>query len=61
MNAYFRFPFVASEIFNCEINSVLDKFFDAPPVKAAVAAESDNSEHEDEEEDNTKDTSSGAN
>lgn len=23
-----RFPFIASEIFNCEINQILDKFFD---------------------------------
>jgi hypothetical protein len=25
-----RFPFLANEIFNCEINALLDKFFDAP-------------------------------
>jgi hypothetical protein len=25
-----RFPFVANEYFNCEVNSFLDKFFDAP-------------------------------
>jgi hypothetical protein len=29
----FRFPFLANEIFNCEINSLLDKFFDAPEKK----------------------------
>lgn len=29
----FRFPFLASEIFNCEINAILDKFFDAPEKK----------------------------
>jgi hypothetical protein len=29
-NHYVRFPFLANEIFNCEINSLLDKFFDAP-------------------------------
>jgi hypothetical protein len=26
-------PFIASEIFNCEINSLLDKFFDAPEME----------------------------
>ena len=26
----FRFPFLANEIFNCEINALLDRFFDAP-------------------------------
>jgi hypothetical protein len=25
-----KFPFLANEIFNCEINALLDKFFDAP-------------------------------
>lgn len=39
-----RFPFIANEIFNCEINSLLDKFFDAPEQK------SKDSEHESEEE-----------
>jgi hypothetical protein len=36
---YNRFPFLASEIFNCEINSLLDKFFDAPeePVKEEIS------------------------
>lgn len=33
-----RFPFLANEIFNCEINAVLDKFFDAPDLKAIRAA-----------------------
>ena len=26
----YRFPFLANEIFNCEINALLDRFFDAP-------------------------------
>jgi len=50
-----RFPFLANEIFNCEINSLLDKFFDAPehaPKKveeettpqAAAAAETEDEE-----------------
>jgi hypothetical protein len=36
-----RFPFLANEIFNCEINAVLDKFFDAPehPVKKPAPKE----------------------
>ena len=25
-----KFPFLASEIFNCELNTVLEKFFEAP-------------------------------
>jgi hypothetical protein len=41
-----RFPFIASEIFNCEINSLLDKFFDAPEKKKDEAQ----SDEEDEEE-----------
>lgn len=29
-----KFPFLASEIFNCELNTVLEKFFEAPkPVE----------------------------
>ena len=34
-----RYPFLALEIFNCEINPLLEKFFEAPePKQAAVAA-----------------------
>lgn len=43
----FRFPFIASEIFNCEINQLLDKFFDAPDESKKEAAGSD--EEDDEE------------
>lgn len=25
-----KYPFIAGEIFNCEINQILDKFFEAP-------------------------------
>ena len=28
-----KYPFIAGEIFNCEINQILDKFFEAP-IKA---------------------------
>ena len=44
-----RFPFISSEIFNCEINSLLDKFFDAPE-KQPKKLETE----EDEEEEETK-------
>ena len=28
-----RFPFVANEYFNCEVNAFMDKFFDEPVVE----------------------------
>lgn len=40
----YRFPFICSEIFNCEINSLLDKFFDAPEK-----SKKQDSEEEDDE------------
>ena len=43
-----RFPFISSEIFNCEINSILDKFFDAPEPKRKETQ--DHEEEESEEE-----------
>lgn len=46
---YFRFPFIASEIFNCEINQILDKFFEQPEIKEKAGAASDQEEEEDEE------------
>ncbi|CDW85853.1 UNKNOWN [Stylonychia lemnae] len=46
-----KFPFIASEIFNCEINSLLDKFFDAPEFKKKEA-----SEHEEEDSEEDKST-----
>lgn len=46
-----RFPFIASEIFNCEINSLLDKFFDAPEPKKKAEEDSTHEEEHDEEED----------
>lgn len=50
-----KFPFISSEIFNCEINSLLDKFFDAPEPKKPVAdnhydSGSEEEKHEEEEE-----------
>ena len=39
-----RLPFIASEIFNCEINQILDKFFDAKEVEPS----SDTEDHTEE-------------
>ena len=36
-----KYPFIAGEIFNCEINQILDKFFEAPVKIAPVAADDD--------------------
>jgi len=33
-----KYPFIAGEIFNCEINQILDKFFE-PPVKTPIEPE----------------------
>lgn len=44
-----RFPFIASEIFNCEINQLLDKFFDAPEKKKQEDTHSQQDEEEEEE------------
>lgn len=39
-----KYPFIAGEIFNCEINQILDKFFEAPvkvkPLPALTPSES---------------------
>jgi hypothetical protein len=48
----YRFPFTASEIFNCEINQLLDRFFDAPEEQKKEAPASD--EEEDEEKQTVK-------
>ena len=47
-----KYPFIAGEIFNCEINQILDKFFEAP-VKVKPAPETtaeDDEEMKDEAE-----------
>ena len=50
-----KYPFLAGEIFNCEINQVLDKFFEAP-VKAQPEAEvKEEEETEDKKEEDTED------
>lgn len=44
-----KFPFIAGEIFNCEINEILDKFFEAPerPVPEQASDKDENEESED--------------
>ena len=47
-----KYPFITGEIFNCEINQILDKFFEAPPpVQPALKGEDDEVEKEDKEDD----------
>lgn len=55
----FRFPFLANEIFNCEINALLDRFFDAPEkLKKARSEEATPAVVEDKKEKEDGDTSS---
>ncbi len=46
----FRLPFISSEIFNCEINSILDKFFDAPEPKKQETQDHEESGSEEEKQ-----------
>lgn len=56
-----KYPFIAGEIFNCEINQILDKFFEAPvKVKAVAAEEEADADKEDSDRDPSKQESSGA-
>lgn len=49
-----KYPFIAGEIFNCEINQILDKFFEAPiRVKAEAAAPADDEEKEEGDKDDS--------
>lgn len=51
-----KYPFIAGEIFNCEINQILDKFFEAP-VKPAKEDDEEDDKDDDETtpgEDDTK-------
>jgi hypothetical protein len=55
-----KYPFIAGEIFNCEINLIIDKFFEAPiMVKAAAASKADDDEKDevDKDSDVSKDDS----
>ena len=45
-----KYPFLAGEVFNCEINQILDKFFEAPVKVKAVTAEAPAVENEDEDD-----------
>ena len=36
-NLWTRYPFLALEIFNCEINPLLEKFFEAPEPKQTAS------------------------
>ena len=47
-----KYPFITGEIFNCEINQILDKFFEAPPpVQLSLKGDDDEVEKEDKEDD----------
>lgn len=39
-----KFPFLAGEIFNCELSSILEKFFEAPEHKSPIAQSADTDE-----------------
>ena len=45
-----KYPFLAGEVFNCEINQILDKFFEAPVKVKPVTAEAPAVENEDEDD-----------
>ena len=52
-----RFPFLASEIFNCELNTVLEKFFEAPiKPETDKADETTTSASIDKTDDDTEDS-----
>lgn len=47
-----KYPFITGEIFNCEINQLLDKFFEAPPpIQPSLKGDDDEVEKEDKEDD----------
>ena len=52
----FRYPFLAHEIFNCEINSIFEKFFEAPEVIKQTESNDNThaSSHDDAEEEEAK-------
>lgn len=54
-----RYPFLSLEIFNCEVNPLLEKFFEAPEPKQA-ADETTNDDAEDEVNLDDKETSEPA-
>lgn len=50
-----KYPFISGEIFNCEINQILDKFFEAP-VKVKEAESEDKTDKSDKDD---KDSDAG--
>ncbi len=46
-----KYPFLAAEIFNCEINQILDKFFEAPQRPSVAVAEPTEGEKDNEPDD----------
>ena len=46
-----KYPFIAGEIFNCEINQILDKFFEAPVKTPPEPVEDETKEAEDKKSD----------
>lgn len=47
-----KYPFITGEIFNCEINQILDKFFEAPPpAQLSLKGDEDEVEKDDKEDD----------
>lgn len=58
-----KFPFLANEIFNCEINALLDRFFDGPDAAAMKKAKSEPTpvtKKDSEESESPKDTEPSA-
>ena len=52
-----KYPFITGEIFNCEINQILDKFFEAPlKIKEAEKSqvEDEDAEADDKDSDDKK-------
>jgi hypothetical protein len=52
-----KYPFLSCEIFNCEINQILDKFFEAPPrppVKAPQPDKDGESKDDEDKDSNSK-------
>lgn len=52
-----KYPFVSGEIFNCEINQLLDRFFEAPiKVKEIESEDKEKSEKDDKEDSDAGDS-----
>ena len=51
----FRFPFTVNEIFSCELNSILEKFFEAPAPPAVEEKAEDKKEQAADKKDEDED------